>query len=691
MNYTDLKIDISYTSVGDDAFFHVLNPLLSCTKIYKRSVGFFRSSALDFIGDGILQIARNGGHIYLATSPRLSDEDIAAIKKGYDLRNILENRFISEFQDALDEIDDKNAAILCELIKEGILDIQIVRKNGGMYHDKLAVLEDFDGNVVACVGSNNESASGYNENYEKVRVYKSWNDTEGRVEDETKEFNSIWNKTNPFLEVYEFQEAIKKKVIERVENSGNHNRVKKQKYTMRPYQLEAKNAWINNGYKGFFVMATGTGKTITSLNSIKELIENNKIFTVIAVPYKHLVNQWYEDVKEFFPDAYIQLVYGEIKDAAPNIYSFYKLSKIDYKPVIVITTLSSFELERYEKLYDKISYEKLLIVDEAHNFVNRISDELSEKYPYKMGLSATPVFGKDVEKTELLVSWFGGVVFDFPIEKAIGKYLVNYNYYPIYVDATSDDEEKFGKFTSLMLSAIDSKTGKIVNEERFLQGYSGRLRTISMAEEKISRIGEIFSKVRDNGDHTIVYCSDGKLFLDDAAKDVRHLEYILKQINNALIGEKNKNLKASKFTATENADVRMKLIDDFNEGLLNYLVAIRCLDEGINIPSIKTALILSSNDNYREFVQRRGRILRLYEDEHGRKEYANIYDVIVCPSSSNKSFATIEFRRFKEYARLAINKDELFKELEEKLDEYNLTMEDIDFKNEYIVGGNLDE
>ena len=147
------------------------------------------------------------------------------------------------------------------------------------------------------------------------------------------------------------------------------------------------------------------------------------------------------------------------------------------------------------------------------------------------------------------------------------------------------------------------------------------------------------------------------------------------------------NGKASKFTATESVDERMQLIDSFNKGYIEYLVAIRCLDEGINIPSIKSALILSSNDNYREFVQRRGRILRLYKG----KEVANIYDVIVLPSIDNDSFAKIEFRRFYEYSRLALNKDYLLSLLDSYLAKYNLSYDDIKFNNEFVYGGELDD
>lgn len=694
MNFKDLPINISYKNVGEDAFSDILNPMLSYTKIYKRSVGFFSSSALDFIGNGILTLAKNGGHIYLATSPKLSEDDAFAIRQGYDAREILKGQFLKEVKSTLLDLSDENAKILYLLVKEGIVDIKIVLKDGGMYHDKLAILEDFDGNVIACVGSNNESGNAYYNNYEKIRVYKSWQDYEDRIIDETIEFDSIWNNENDYLEVYDFMDAFKSELIEKVEHSGPYA-VKKNKYTMRPYQEDAKNNWNENNHCGFFVMATGTGKTITSLYSIKDFINTENVFTVIAVPYKHLVSQWAEDSKEFFPHAHILCVHGEIKDAETKIYSRYLSSLQDYKPIIVITTIKSFFLPKYVNLYEKIKYKKLLIVDEAHNFYNSLSDELSKKYPYKLGLSATPVFGHDEEKTTRLLAWFGGKVMDFPIEKAIGKYLVNYEYHPIFVNASEDDEKSFAKYTQLMLSAVDPVKNIIVDEDKFTIGYRGRLRAISMAEEKLKNISNIFDKIEDK-DHTIIYCSDGKMFFENKKsqerEEIRHLESILKLINNSLLSA-NPSAKASRFTATEDVATRLQLIDSFNKGQINYLVAIRCLDEGINIPSIKSALILSSNDNFREFVQRRGRILRLYKDpETGKeKEKSDIYDVIVLPSINNTAFAEIEFRRFYEYSRLAINKVELQMQLDKLLSEYNMTKEDILFKNDYANGGDLDE
>lgn len=677
MNFKDFDIKVSYKSVGEQTISSIINPLLGCTKFYKRSVGFFSSSALDFISDGLLSLAKNGGKIFLATSPQLSEEDIIAIKNGYSKRELYKNRFISEFTNTIITLEDDNLELLSDLISEEILDIKIVMKpNGGMYHDKLAVLTDFDDNVVVFTGSNNESRNGFNDNYEKIRTFKSWFDYEGHVQDESEEIESIWNNSNEFLEVYEFNDAIKNSIIQ--VRKYNKNNIKKEVYNLREYQKEARNSWVSNGYKGFFVMATGTGKTITALYSIKELLDKKEVFTVIAVPYIHLVSQWYEDVIKIMPNCQIIKAYSAITTWDSDIINsiYYNKYHEHKRNIIVITTIKSLSLPRFDNAIKQISVEKLLVVDEAHNFINKIYDD-KYKFQYMLGLSATPVFGKDKSKTDALVNFFGGEVYSLPIEKAIGNHLVNYEYHPLYAFPTLEEEEKFNYYSKKMASCF--KDGKLIDKDTFVKVHRARLRCISMIQAKIDYLPEYIDKI-NRKDHFIVYCSDGKVL--DENNEKRHIQYAIDILN-------EKGYKPSKFTASENMDDRIRLINDFNSGYISSLVAIRCLDEGINIPSIETALILSSNDNYREFVQRRGRILRKY----GNKKCAYIYDVIVLPSLDCKGMAQIELRRFYEYAKLAINSKELLVELDTNLSKYNLKRDDILFDiddfDDVVLGGEL--
>ena len=278
-----------------------------------------------------------------------------------------------------------------------------------------------------------------------------------------------------------------------------------------------------------------------------------------------------------------------------------------------------------------------------------------------LGLSATPFSGKNTAKGEELMAFFGGQVFNLPIEKALDRgFLVPYNYYPIFVSATEDEEDRFAKKSAQIASCF--RNGVCIDPESLALHLRARLRIISMAQEKVDKLVEILGNVKERN-HFIVYCGDGRLH-DSGDDEIRHIEFVKQTLA-------SQGLKSSQFTASENITQRMDLVEAFNEGAIDALAAIRCLDEGINIPSITGALILSSNDDYREFVQRRGRILRTYKD----KKYANIYDVLVLPSYSAPKMAEIELRRYYEYARLAMNKDEMLAKLDDIAAEYGLELE----------------
>lgn len=671
MSFRERNIAITYKSVGDDTISKIINKLLIDSISYKRSVGYFSSSSLDFISPGIVSLVKNKGRIKLITSPNLSKEDINAIALGYaDKNETIYNKFKHEFNLSIKDFDNDNLQCLYDLILSGFLDIKIVVKEDfGIYHDKVAILEDFLENKVVFVGSNNETASGYGGNYEKVRVFKSW-DNSNYVTDEEEDFDRIWNNEDDFLETLEFNDALKKDVIHIIKNTIENKKNKKQKYELYDYQKEAIESWKNKNYNGFYVMATGTGKTVTSIYSIKKLMEEKMFTTVIVVPYKHLITQWGEDIEDIFGETVTMVkVSGEnpgweteLKD---RIF-INNLSIENRKPIIVISTLASFYDDKFMNTIKLEKNEKLLIVDEAHNFLSKIiQNKYKIDYEYKLGLSATPVFGNDSTKTKILIDFFGGVAFDLPIEKAIGKFLVNYNYYPIFVNLTEDEEEEFNKYKKLMMRYRD-KDGRITDSDKYAKAYRAKLRVLAMASEKVNNITKYIDNVNSK-DHFIIYCSDGRI------GDKKHLEKVVDLLN-------DKGFKPSQFTCEENMEDRVSLIEHFNKGYISTLVAIRCLDEGINIPSIHSALILSSNDNLREFVQRRGRILRKYKN----KSIANIYDVIVLPFSRNKSIAEIEFRRYYEYAKLALNKDNLLEELEYYKNEYNLTQEDISFDVNYL-------
>ena len=671
MGLKDLDIKKSYTSCGDENIAKsFLVPALKYTKCYQRSVGFFSSSVLEPIMDGIIALYRNGGHIQLIASPRLSEEDIEAIQKGYQKRDeLIRNAFSKDFESSIETFDDAKLRLLIDLIAKGTLDIKIaVTDSSGMYHDKFGILEDFNGESVVFYGSANSSINGYQNNYEKIRTVKSWiySDAES-VADERAEFQALWNGTHPFVKVYSYQESAKAhllKVLEkRAQKTAETNVV--EPIELRDYQKMAIRAWKENNYRGVYVMATGTGKTWTAIISAWELIREHPAMVVICAPYKHLVRQWKDDVEKAFPDAKIIMVSSENPQWEQQIS--HEIIRKRYSPntqIIIISTIVSFNKPRFLSAIGKSKEEKLLIVDEAHRFTDR-SEELKNRFRYMLGLSATPFSGSSAQRGLELMQFFGGQVFNLPIEDALERgFLVPYRYYPIYLSATEEEEAKFKYHTQKILSCF--RNNRCINPDQLVKSLRNRLRVISMAEEKTAFIDQIISRIKEK-DHFVVYCGDGRLFDQNSGEELRHIQSI-KRVLTA------HGFKSSQFTASENMADRMELVDAFNKGEISALAAIRCLDEGINIPSIKSALILSSNDDYREFVQRRGRILRRYGD----KQVANIYDVIVLPSGDLQAWAKIELRRFREYAHLALNWDELEPELMSHLSMFGISEEDID-------------
>lgn len=681
MSLQQLDIKKSYINQGNNNVVDgLINPALKEAISYKRSVGYFSSSVFKLLITSISIFVKNRGTIQLIVSPNLSGDDITAIQMGYEKKEeIIRDRFLYEFSSEIRMFDEESLNILSELVARGVLDIKVasVKNEIGMYHDKLGILTDKEGNSVVFYGSANATINGYQNNYEKVRVVRSWVGGEGdSVEDEIVEFDRLWTNKNDFVDVYSFPDSVKKCILTVVEEKKKAV-VKKEPISLFDYQKDAIEAWVKNQYKGFYVMATGTGKTWTAIYSAKELVKVHSSLIVIAAPYIHLVKQWEEDVKKAFPEASIVMVYGN----SDNWYSHARHLMIGHKydeekQIIFITTIKSFYSERFMRVLIMADMERLLIVDEAHRFTRR-PDWIKERFQYMLGLSATPLNGKNNAQGIELVNYFGGQVINLPIEEALNRgFLVPYYYKPVFVSASEQEEMRFLRLSSQMASCYVN--GVLVDQDRFVKLVRDRLRVIAMAEAKNAEIDRLLATVQQK-DHFVVYCGDGRLF-DSGDEEIRHIQYVKRHLDKL-------GIKTSQFTASEDMDRRMELVDMFNKNEISSLVAIRCLDEGINIPSIKSALILASNDDYREFVQRRGRILRKYKD----KEYATIYDAVVLPSLATPKMAIIELRRYYEYAKLALNSEELLQSLETLLATYNLTLEDVTLYTELETEVDLDD
>jgi DNA phosphorothioation system restriction enzyme len=421
---------------------------------------------------------------------------------------------------------------------------------------------------------------------------------------------------------------------------------------IREYQQEAIRNWFRNDCQGLLEMATGTGKTITALSATAKLWEvTNRLGVVIVCPYTHLVDQWVEDIKLFNMSPIVAYhsrslwedeLYSEVSAFQSSITNHF----------CVIMTISTFTTKTMQNILRKLTSDVLFIADEAHHLgANKNRECLVSSFPYRLALSATPNRWYDEEGTDELIEYFGNsIVFQYGLDKAIGKFLTEYYYYPHIVYLDEDESEYYYEITKKIAKKFFQKDSLEENES--LQSLLiERSRVLSSARNKLVILKELM-KERTDSKYNIIYCGDSKT---DGEKQI---DSVVKILGNEL------NMDVHTFTSREGKEERQVLLKQFENGELQALVAIKCLDEGVDVPATQTAYILSSSTNPREFIQRRGRVLR----KHKNKQYSYIHDFIVVPRKLDqiefvdssvfnieRKMIKRELARFTEFADLAIN------------------------------------
>lgn len=678
MNFPDLMIRNTYTSYQDD---QILRDLVSAamphTTVYRQVLSSISPEALSMIFQAFISMMRSHGQIMLLLTPEVDASVIQAPPSTEDGESDPD-----AFATSLCQAVQARASVLFSSLSD--LDLKILREVlSTRLLVQVAVTSDH-GTICSPAGmgimTDREDHSfvfhgGFSavlpDQYEEVFVFRDWKgDNAPYVRSRIKTFDQIWEHTHPNLQAFPIHQQLAAQLDALL---AARSRTDPSKIiTLRDYQQEAIAAWVANHYKGFYVMATGTGKTWTAIFSARRLLERENVLTVIAAPYKHLLRQWGEDLSRAFPESTQIFVSSENPGWSAQLRQ--AIIRLRYHPeerLIVISTIRSFYMPRFTEAISTYTGKKLLIVDEAHRFTQR-PESLLQQYPFLLGLSATPYRGKSAESGRELMSFFGGQVYNLPIEKALAmKCLVPYDYHPIFVHSTPEEEAAFAKYTQQITTCFNAQ-GVCINPELLATAIRARLRVISMVTEKLRKL-DTFLADHSRLDHFVVYCGDGKVMEDDQ-QEKRHISIVREMLN-------QHGYVSAQFTAQETMDERMRLITAFDQGIFSALAAIRCLDEGVNIPSIKSALIMSSNDDYREFVQRRGRILRTHKD----KKFAEIYDLVVLPSRACPGMAAIELRRYAEYARLSRNAESLQPELDRLMGVYGLKPDDInvfDFDDE---------
>lgn len=678
MSLKDIDIKDTYWSGEDNLIFDFYIPCLNHSINYDRAVGFFSSSIFNYISDGLYQFIMNDGKMRIICSTHLSNEDINLINSGYEIRLLLEKNLNEQIEKLLLDKDKPNIKNLCWLIKNNRLDIRVCIKDllnhqpndTTIFHEKFGIFKDLDENIVSFLGSVNESLKGWMFNEESFEVSYSWEDIlKKRVQEKVNRFERLWDGVANQVVTYEFPIALKERLLE-IAPPEPINAIISQKYfnnlsfqfKPRECQLKAYNKFQECNCVCLYQMATGSGKTKAALYSFQK-IKGWKLL-LILVPGMELVLQWEEEVKQFFPKTYVIKCgsdFGKWKEKLLDLIQ----AKISEQTIVISTyasAITEFSIDKWSKINPEILG---FIGDEAHNLGGRQTQKIMTLKPkYRIGLSATPARNFDEEGTEKILSFFSHNTYEFPIKKAIEQgFLVEYEYsiYPCFLD--DNEWQRYIQLSNEIskiktyISPVDENTDEESQWEKALKDkYMLRGEILKTASNKLTLFPAIINDI--SRDKRLLIYADSREHLAGYAQALDTFG------RNYFIYTGDKNSKT----------IRPKMLEEFRLGVRKILLAIDCLDEGIDIPCCDAAIFISSSTSERQFIQRRGRVLRKSIGKHR----AYVYDYFVTPhfNPTNKYECDLakklvekEYRRINIIADDAINgtivKNKLDKILEE--------------------------
>lgn len=668
--FQSLEIPAVINTGKDDFISDFYEELLSRSKIYKRGVGYFTSGWIAANARGMAAFAENGGTARWITSPHLDEFDWEALQHGARARDdprlhsILEQS-VSELSESL-ESDTRNA--LAWLIADGVLEIKIAVPTGklsGDFHDKWGIFASEAGDRVAFHGSQNDSQTGFS-NYESFDIFCDWEGSRERerVNSHDDRFDDLWKNRAPNVDVFSIPDEIKEDLLMLRSSSRPYSLPSATDHNirLRGYQTDAIDSWENNNYRGMLEMATGTGKTYTAIGGMDRLFSDidTSLLVVIAVPYTHLAKQWADSLEDWgYSDS--KYIYGSAnrhwKEDLSSITADFKIGVREN--TILLTTHATFGSDYFKSQIDGLDTETLLIADEVHGLGSSHRREaLLQSYDYRLGLSATPTRYFDDTGTSALKEFFEGIVFEFGIGEAIPKYLTEYDYFPHVVELTDEELAGYATLSKKLASEMNRENPDQDKIERLL---IKRSRIIKSADNKLPELISIIRDLKQRGeeDHLLVYTNP---------KQIDEVQELLN----------NQGLIQHRFTNEEDDEERQRLLEGFAEGRWDALVAMKCLDEGVDVPSTQRAILMSNSQNPKQFIQRRGRVLRRAE-ELG-KDHAEIHDMIVVPSlnpgadivDSEKNILKKELKRFEEFAADARNPAEARNRIQRIRTEYQI-------------------
>jgi len=590
----------------------------------------------------------------LLTSPKLSREDLEVIiqSRSKGLKGI-ELKMLREIEEIEDKFIRDHIFALGWMIANNKLEIRIAIPQtnetlieNGLFHLKIGILKDTQGDSILFSGSINESFVGWSgKNIEEFKVFRSWVPIEYEyMVDDLDRFQMYWNnELSPKVEVMDIFDSIKNKLIELAPRDIDELNLdkwydkKESPVELFDYQNDAIHSWIDNNNKGIFEMATGTGKTYTAIGCIDAVATSKSpTLVIIACPFNHLVQQWKSEIDKFglsideliIADGTNKNWKRELNNACWDL----TLGQSTLSIVLTThTTLSSNNFIGIIKSQSEGSFKRFLIVDEVHGIgSNRRRTGLLDAYDFRLGLSATPERHFDVIGTDQIYAYFTSVVYEFPLKRALteinpitGKtYLTPYYYHPIFVALTDEELETYIEKTRRIAIELAKKNRKAEEDNSLLeQILRERANIIKNAEEKFIQLRLILNTLEQPILHTLIYCSESGRDQIDRTMDILS-DYDIRIHRFTMEEDPNPSVEYGGISERE------FILDKFADGDYNILVAQRCLDEGVDVPQARIAILLASSTNPRQYIQRIGRVIRRYPT----KKEAHIYDLIVAPT-----------------------------------------------------------
>lgn len=599
MSLKDIQYQEDYRSGYDNIVEDFFRPSLRAAQLYWRAVGYFSSSALEAFGAPLGEFIKKGGRIRLVTSVELSQADLRAIENGAVRQDICAQRLEQIIEDDFADGVGDGVARLARLLEMGRLEIQIaVPKTGtGIYHEKIGLFIDGD-DYVAFTGSSNESRTAFESNRECVDVYSSWAST-ARAARKRAHFEALWDRTDKGVEVYSFPEAAQKKLL-RVVGEWEAGRWPKQQQSNKwRHQDEALAAFLASE-RGVLNMATGTGKTRTAIKILQALFERDDIDTVIVcTDGNDLLDQWYGEL----------LVARKTVGRELRVFRHYRDTKeaqgfaLDPQNAILLVSREPVA-SALRQLGKNQARRTLLIHDEVHGLGSpgnraRLAG-LSENVRFRLGLSATPEREYDQEGNAFIEDHIGPVLMTFGLREAIERgILAPFNYHPLPFELTDADRERIAAIYRRR-KAREAAGNPMSETELWIE----IARVYKTSEAKLPVFADFIKDHEDLLRRCIIFTET--MEYGDAVLDIVH-KY---------------RPDFHTYYSGEQADTLRK----FARGDLECLITCHRLSEGIDIKSLNTVILFSSERARLETIQRIGRCLRTNPDDP--EKIASIVDFI---------------------------------------------------------------